>query len=143
MQPKLMCWLLIQNAKGEILLWPKQNQPFIGQYSLFSGQIHLEDTSIATAAQREIQEKTGWPPRTLQHQGDCYTRVYMTGELIHAALIHVFSVQLDDNARIDDRAVWVSLDRLVDFDLSPGTGEVIQQVLTKGEPFFAEYSIEL
>lgn len=143
LQPKLMCWLFIQNAKGEILLWPKQKQPFIGQYSLFSGKIHLEDKTISAAAERDVCEKTGQPPKGLQHLGDCYTRVYMNEELIHAALVHVFSVQLDDNALIDDRAVWVAINRLQEFNLSPATQEVIQRVLSGDKSFFTEYSIKL
>ena len=88
-QPKIVTLLVIKNSKGELLLWKRDKQPFIGKIGFITGKIHLGE-NIADAANRELQEKAGLTART-KHIGDGYLTIYEEKELVSQVLFHCFT----------------------------------------------------
>jgi len=143
LQPKIMTLLVIKNAAGQILLHEKRRQPFIGSKLLPSGKIHLEDTSLLAAAQRELREKVGSAADgKLNHAGDVYIRSRIAGELVSSIAGHVFTGRLVGDEPLLDGNSWVRRDALTGYKLAPATADILADVETSGGFFFREYDIE-
>jgi ADP-ribose pyrophosphatase YjhB (NUDIX family) len=118
-QPKIITILVLENKQGEILLWRRNKQPFINQWSLPSGKIHIDDPNITTAALREAHEKIGITEIELRHVGECYIKQHQDGEIISAILGHVFYGRLDSFSS-HNTLWWGKGDKIL-----PGTEEII------------------
>ena len=57
-QPKIIAIVIVRNAKGEILVVQKPQQPWLGTYHIPAGKVH-DGEPAAEAGQRELLEKTG------------------------------------------------------------------------------------
>lgn len=143
LQPKVMTILLLKNAAGEILLHEKSRQPFIGSKLLPSGKIHLEDTSLLAAAQRELREKVGaHNDANLRHVGNAYVRSRIENELVSSIVGQVFTGRLVGDEPLLDGNSWVRMDNLTNFKLAPATAELIADFEASEDFFFREYDIE-
>jgi len=101
-QPKIITMLVVQNSDGDILLQRRTKQPYIETWTLPYGKLHIEDTSVKSAAQREAFEKLGLQNQAVEHAGDCYIRVIASDELLSSTLAHVFRFYRDDITLGDD-----------------------------------------
>ncbi len=136
-QPKIITILVLENKKGEILLWKRNKQPFINQWSLPSGKIHIDDPNIMTAALREAREKIGITEVNLRHVGECYVKQHQGGEIISAILGHVLYGKLDDFTSPHTHW-WKKGDQIL-----PGTEDIIQAARKQrsGARFFSELKL--
>lgn len=133
-QPKIITILVIENKKGEILLWRRNKQPFINTWSLPSGKVHIDDPSIEYAALREAHEKINLNITKAKHVGDCYIKHKRGSEIISSVFGHVFYVRIEDH-NSPHILWWKKGDKLI-----PGTDELVrlaQKHSSKGR-FFSE-----
>lgn len=141
-QPKIVTMTMTMNDNHEILMWPKYKQPFINTWSLPSGKMHYEDASIEAAERRELQYLTHDNVSELDYAGQVLFRARIHGELVSHTFCHIFRADLRGCTLINDRVQWLPLDDLAGMKLSPGTYEIIRDVLSHEGYFFAEYDIE-
>ncbi|MDB5176562.1 MAG: hypothetical protein JWN75_230 [Candidatus Saccharibacteria bacterium] len=137
-QPKIVTMIIVQNGYGDVLMYRKKRQPFIGRWTLPFGKIHNDDMSISDAAQREVQEKIGDIDITLRHVGDSYIRTTHDGMVATAMIAHVFYGQIDDFTPADNQ-YWISLRKLETYDTGPAIKEIIARTLFRDPFFFEEF----
>lgn len=141
-QPKVITMSVIQNSNGDVLLFQRKRQPFIGRWSLPYGKIHVDDTNVLASAQREAQEKLGLDQPPLIHAGDCYIRLRDEGEVVMSTLTHVFYYETDD-IQPHERLQWVRPHKLAQYDLAPAVEQLITRTFFRDPFFFEEYEEEL
>lgn len=135
-QPKIITMLVLTNARKEILLQQRRKQPFIGCWTLPHGKLHMDDTSIHEAAQREAKEKLGIQNLDVKHAGNGYIRVTSDGEQLTAALAHVFKGTYDGNFTSATER-YVPRDQFSSLLLAPAVAELVDHALFH-ESFFVE-----
>lgn len=140
-QPKIITMLVIQNDEGELLLQRRTKQPYINEWTLPYGKIHIDDTTIADAARRECLEKLNLYDQHLEHAGDCYIRVKTGDELLSTTLAHVFRFYRDD-IETSDTVRWVKPHTLASYRLAPAVEEVVSRTFFKDPYFFEEFVVE-
>lgn len=140
-QPKIITMLVVQNGEGDVLLQRRTKQPFIDTWTLPYGKLHVEDTSVKEAAQREAFEKLGLKDQAIEHAGDCYIRVHANGTLLSTTLAHVFRFYKDD-VETTDEIVWARPHKLSQFDLAPAVEEVMVRTFFKDPFYFEEYDVD-
>ena len=138
-QPKIVTMLVIQNSDGDTLLQRRAKQPYIDMWTLPNGKLHIEDTSLLAAAQREASEKLGLPDQDMTHAGDCYVRVYHGETIMTVTLVHVFTLYRDD-IETNDNLVWVQPHKLHRMELAPGVSEIIARTFFRDPFFFEEFN---
>ena len=65
-QPKIIVIVIVRNAKGDVLVLRKPQQPWLGTYHLPAGKVH-DGEPITVAGQRELLEKTGLKLKEMNH----------------------------------------------------------------------------
>lgn len=141
-QPKIITMLVVQNSNGDVLLYRKKRHPFINQWNLPQGKLHIEDESILAAAKRETSEKIGDLNATPEHAGDCYIRMKKDGETVMTTLAHVFRLESDDVAETDDLR-WARPHKLSQLDLAPAVEEVVARTFFRDPHFFEEFDADI
>lgn len=139
-QPKIITMLVIQNGDGDILLWRRQRQPFLDQWTLPYGKVHIDDTTALAVAQREAKEKLQCETLTLGHAGECYIRVMDRGEVMMSTLVHVFRGETDEIVPTD-RLIWARPHKLSQYDLAPAVEEIMTRTFFRDVHFFEEYTV--
>lgn len=140
-QPKIISMIVVQNEEGDVLLQRRTKQPYINTWTLPYGKLHVEDTSVMSAAKREVQEKLSINDQALEHAGDCYIRVHVNGELLSTTLAHVFRFYRDDIA-VNEDLVWVRPHKLGNYTLAPAVQEIMTRTFFKDPFYFEEYDVE-
>lgn len=138
-QPKIITMLVIQNGFGDVLMYKKKRQPFIGRWTLPNGKVHNDDREVSMAAQREVDEKIGNLKVDLAHAGDCYIRVVDNEEPIITMLVHVFYAQVDDFA-FEPHLKWIKLRELETYDMAPAVKGIVARTLFRDPFFFEEFT---
>ena len=140
-QPKIITMLVVQNSEGELLLQCRNKQPYINEWTLPYGKLHISDQTVKRAAQREAFEKLGLENPKMRHAGDCYIRVFTDKQLLSTTLAHVFYFEQDDVA-IDDNLQWVKPHKLQNYRLAPAVEEVVARTFFNDPFFFEEFSVD-
>lgn len=141
-QPKTMIILVLRDAAGRILLHEKRRQPFIGSKLLPSGKMHLDDVSLASAAQRELRERVGAARIELHHAGDVFIRSSIKSELISSYTGYVFTGVLTGSEPIVHNNSWEAVDSLAVHRLAPATKEIFLLTSEPSPFFFHELHID-
>lgn len=136
-QPKILTLIVNLNKEGQILLWPKYKQPFIGRWSLPSGKMHYEDSSVKAAVQREIQYLTTADNLEIEHKGVVEYLAYAEGVLFTHTLAHVFRTSFELTRH--ERAQFFDLNKISELDMSPGTLDTIKVTLEETEFFYRHF----
>jgi ADP-ribose pyrophosphatase YjhB (NUDIX family) len=137
-QPKIVTMLVIQNSDGDTLLQRRTKQPYIDMWTLPNGKLHIDDSSLSAAAQREASEKLGVQDLEITHAGDCYVRVHHGDTIMTVTLVHVFRVYRD-NIETDENTIWVQPHKLHNMELAPGVEEIIARTFFRDPFFFEEF----
>lgn len=140
-QPKIITMLLIQNSEGDVLLQRRNKQPYINEWTLPYGKLHIEDGSLDEAAKREAKEKLGVEDQAMSHAGDCYIRVRTDGQILSTTLAHVFKFNRDDIKTGED-IVWARPHKLANYRLAPAVAEIIARGFFNDPFFFEEFSAD-
>lgn len=138
-QPKIITMLVLQNSDGDVLLQRRDKQPYIDTWTLPYGKLHIDDTSINVAAQREALEKLDLHDPSITHAGDCYIRVTSGGEIISTTLAHVFYGETND-IEMNDRLIWARPHKLETYDLAPAVEQIVTRTFFRDPYFFEEYT---
>lgn len=137
-QPKVVTMAIIQNQNGDVLMYDKVRQPFIGRLTVPFGKVHNSDSSIRAAVEREVEEKVGDIAVEFAHVGDCYIRVRAGNEVILSTLAHVFYGETNDEEP-RDHMKWVSPRALAGSNAAPAVEKVIARTFFHDPYFFEEY----
>lgn len=141
-QPKIITMLVIQNDEGDVLVFKKKRQPFIGLWTLPYGKVHNDDLSVYDAARREIKEKLNDVSiPDLKHVGDTYVHVVENGDVAISTLIHIFYGTTNDPLSFD-HLQWVEPLAIRHEESAPGIVEVVQFALISKTYFFEEVTTE-
>ncbi len=140
-QPKVMTMVIIMDEHREVLVRRKKSQPMINKVTFVTGGFYMNDVSLEQSALDKVRQQAGLVLDTLEHIGDCYTRITHEGEVAMNTLIHVFFTRVR-RADIEPKDVmfWRALN---DFDdAAPASQRLayeLPELLEVGR-FFREYS---
>lgn len=138
LQPKITTMFVVQNDEGQVLLFERYRQPFIGQWALPNGKVHLTDGSVMESARREVKEKLGLTDPPMRHAGECYIRTMADGEVVMSTLVHIFAFETNDIV-MNDRLKWVKPHRLGELELAPAVEPIVARTFFRDPYFFEEY----
>lgn len=141
-QPKIITMLVVQNGNGDILLQQRNKQPYINQWTLPYGKLHIDDNSVKAAAERELHEKLGIESTKLVHAGDCYIRVKDDASILTSTLAHIFKFYSDDIAE-SDTVQWVRPHKLMNYSLAPAVEQIVARTFFNDPFFFEEFEVDL
>lgn len=139
-QPKILT-VLVAQKDGQVLLWKKFKQPYIGTWTLPGGKVHYDDESILGAAKRDILFYASSVPSDLKHIGIFGYRTFIGGELINYSIAHIFSGTIEDASLKLDRLAWKHLETIPVSDVSPSIREIVELARTRKDFFFEEQDI--
>jgi len=143
-QPKIVTLLVIEHKKN-YLLYHRKRSPFMGSIGFPYGKIHLEE-HIAEAAERELNEKTGFSAN-LHHRGDVYITAYDETELLTHMLCHVFTGSNPSGILKTDSSIgevfWGKIEDISNDKLMPGVKQILKLVRKNKNRFFAEYFLNV
>jgi ADP-ribose pyrophosphatase YjhB (NUDIX family) len=148
-QPHIVTAANVVNGDGQLLLYKHTFQPYLGLYGFPQGRLHFEE-QVATAAKRELQEKSGLEKVKLAHRGIAYVHAKKGEETISRILIHVFSGEVKGTPELPaptekGASSWGDPSKLKAEECMPGFPE-IRKLLAKhdvGELFFAEIETQM
>lgn len=140
-QPKIITMLVIQNEDGDLLLQQRTKQPYINEWTLPYGKLHIDDLTVADAARRECLEKLGLTDQDVEHAGDCYIRVKTGDALLSTTLAHVFRFYQND-IKTSDTVRWIKPHQLSRYRLAPAVEEVVARTFFKDPYFFEEFTVQ-
>ena len=145
-QPKIVTLIVLKKPSGEHLLYKRAHQPFFGKIGFPYGKIHLGE-SIAEAANRELEEKTGLIA-TLRLIGDAYVTVYEDGELLSQMLAHVFVGKYRtgeiQNRSNKGKSFWADINKSKSKQYIPGFLDIYHEANNKkSKSFFKEFVYKL
>ncbi len=144
-QPKIVTILVIQNNKGEYLLYRRKRSPFIKHVGFPYGKIHLKE-HLSEAVTRELKEKTGLETK-LKHQGDVYISAYDETELVSHMLCHIFTGKNPTGTLLTDTSIgecfWGKIEDIPKIQLIPGATQIIRLIKKSRGHFFDEYFINV
>jgi len=120
----------IIDNRNRVLLTRRCIEPFCGQWVMPGGKIDHGEP-LLEALHREVREEVG-----LQIHIDClldvYEHVAHGANRSHYVILyyraHPLSLELAPNGEEVTEALWVSADRLEEFDMTPGTRHILAQV---------------
>lgn len=142
-QPKIITMLVIQNDEGQVLVFKKKRQPFIGKLTLPYGKLHNDDLSVYDAAKREVHDKLGdMTIDELKHVGDTYIHIIHEGEAAMSTLVHIFYATSKAPLPFE-HLEWVEPLDIRYENSAPGVVEVVQFALISKTFFFEEVTVEL
>ncbi|MEK7505515.1 MAG: NUDIX domain-containing protein [Patescibacteria group bacterium] len=137
-QPKIVTLLVCKRGE-DFLLYKRGREPFIGKIGFPYGKIHMGE-NIASAAARELQEKTGVTAE-LVHRGDVYILVLEKDEIITHMLCHVFSGTYEIGEPIASeigRCFWARPEDISKKEFMPGFQEIGRLLKRRGRSLFFE-----
>lgn len=140
-QPKIITMLLVQNSDGQVLLQKRLKQPYIDAWTLPYGKIHIDDTSVVQAAEREAFEKLSLKNQAIRHVGDCYIHVHHENTILSTTLVHVCRFETDELAP-DETKMWVQPLVLSYYHLAPAVEQIITRSFFGDDHFFAEFDYQ-
>jgi len=137
-QPKIITMLLIQNSEGDVLLQKRDKQPYINEWTLPYGKLHIDDQTLHAAAKREALEKLSVNDAEVRHAGDCYIRVRAGNDILSTTLAHVFRFESDTIAT-GETLVWARPHKLDQYRLAPAVQSIVARSFFGDAFFFEEF----
>jgi ADP-ribose pyrophosphatase YjhB (NUDIX family) len=145
MQPNILTAIQLTNDHNQILLYTRKFQPYIYRHGLPQGKIHMGET-VAQAASRELQEKTGLSDIKLTQKGIVYLEVKQQGALINKILVHLFTGSTNRQPKDVDPArgvcMWANPADYQVNELMPGFMAIQQLLADLKDFFFAELFVD-
>ncbi len=148
-QPHIVSSIYVQNDAGKLLLFKHAFQPYLGLYGPIQGRLHYDET-IAEAAARELQEKTGLTDVALLHRGMAYIQALHEGETVSKLLAHIFTGTVTGEPGVttadskNGQPLWVDSSVLRSEERMPGFNDIEALLRTNPEAlFFTEITTSL
>lgn len=145
-QPKIITLIVCQNQKGELLLYKRGKQPFLGYIGFPYGKIHLGE-KITQAAERELKEKAGLSGK-LNHRGEVYLTTYQDNQVLTQIFCHVFEGEnpvgkLETKTEIGE-CFWGKIKDCKKEDFIPGFLDIYNLIKEPNQNlFFAEFTYDI
>lgn len=140
-QPKLFCFLIIENERGEFLLHKRNAQPFLGRYTFPGGALFFGE-DLGELVTRQLLEKVGFRIK-MQDRGMASLRLGEGGYVMSHTYAHLFygTVLYGPRPHAKDKRFtpeWVSLDDLAEANLLPDVRVIVDKLKTTKEYFFLD-----
>ena len=119
-RPKLSVIFLLTNKQGDLAVWEKAVQPFVGTVNLPNGKMHFEDVSVDAAARRMLGEITTAAAATLTLRGTAEIYINYSGEPLVHAVYMVMAANIAADSVIDGKVYWVKPQQLPQLTTTPG-----------------------
>jgi ADP-ribose pyrophosphatase YjhB (NUDIX family) len=136
-QPKIVTMIKVANSEGKELLYRRKYQPYIHRLGWPSGKLHM-DESLADAAVRELQEKTGLVGIKLEHRGLVDLEVTQGEHVISRVMVHLFSGECNKEKKLSSNergdSVWAKMSDYRADQLMPASNEM--NLLMQSKTFF-------
>lgn len=138
-QPRIVTLLVCRNQAGEYLFLRRKRQPLLGLVGFPYGKIHLGET-IAEAAARELQEKTGLSAQ-LAHRADGYATIRQSGDPVSQIMFHLFYGE-NPTGRLQSEtsagsAFWAPV-TAIDHAYMPSVPDLLRLLTKHQDRFFVE-----
>lgn len=133
---------VVQNSDGDVLLAQHASQPFIGSWTLPGGYIYEADVSVMTAAQRIATDVFAIDNLPLERAGSCYNRVLYKDKVVYNRLVQVFRFE-SDAIKIGDNLAWARPHKLGQYELFPGTEDIMTRTFFRDPDYFEEFTLSL
>jgi ADP-ribose pyrophosphatase YjhB (NUDIX family) len=146
-QPHIVTAVDLTNEAGETLLFTRNFQPYFHLAGFPLGKTHIEET-VAQAAERELQEKTGLTGVPLVQRGLAYIEAKQQGITISKVLYHIFHAEVTGRPPTQTPAhrgtcAWADHTTYEPTELMPGFLKIKALLAQPGPLFFTEIVEEL
>lgn len=134
-QPKLITVSFVTNSNNEVLITPRKRQPFIKDYHLPSGKIHIGE-AYKSAIARELKEKIGIDSNIFDNKnfGIAHITIVKNSQTISDYYALLGHVTLNATPAFND-SMFVSFNNLNKYNLMPGITELLSAFKNK-TPFY-------
>lgn len=132
---------------GKTLLFQRNFHPYFHMVSLPAGKLHLDET-VAEAAVRELQEKTGLTGIQLTHHGVIYVEALRQGVSLGKKMYHVFHGEVSAELPVTapphrGTCLWADPATLPDTACMPGFRAMKAHLSASDSFFFDEVAEEV
>jgi len=140
-QPKVFCFLIIENENGEFLLHKRHDQPFLGKYTFPGGALFFGE-GLSDLVQRQLLEKTGFMLE-MEHKGIANLRLGETDIVTSHTIAHLFYGRItgapQPHAK-DQRfaPAWVKVHNLPQAALLPDVLDILRAIQQHENYFFLD-----
>lgn len=145
-QPHIVTAIDITNDAGQTLFFKRFFQPYIYLSGFPLGKTHIEE-SLADAAARELEEKTGLTNVPLTHRGIAYVEAKMDDFTISKVLYHIFQGKIEGTpattASHRGECVWADPATYQPHELMPGFRKIKTLLSANDDLFFTEICEQL
>ncbi len=128
-RPKLQVTFLLLNRKGEIAMWNKVVQPFIGTANLPNGKVRFEDENTLESARRLLAKFYADDSASLQFRGVAEVAVYRKEMLLSHSYHMIVLGHVEPKQITNDLIEWVSPNALLKRETTPGVIEIVRDYL--------------
>lgn len=141
-RPKLSITFLLTNNKGEIAVWNKHVQPFIGTINLITGKMRFNDLSVMGAAERTLLEYASVLPNTMELAGTAEIIVTREGVLLVHALHMVVRAAVNPSSITYDEIYWISPKDIKQASTTPGVVEICADFMHSKQLAYKHYTFD-
>lgn len=142
-RPKLIVTFLLLNKQGELAMWQKPVQPFIGTINLPNGKVRFEDENTLESARRLLAKFYSDDIVSLQFRGVAEVAVYRSGIMLshtyHMVVVGIINPKHVTNTLIE----WIAPNLLLKQDTTPGVMEIVKDYLGAEYFNYSNYRITI
>jgi len=142
-RPKLSVLFLLTNMAGELAVWRKQVQPFIGTINVPNGKMRLSDESGVAAAARIMAEIAPATQVQAVQRGVAEVFISQAGEVISHAVYVVAAATVEKTDVSHGAIFWVQPADMGQLDMTPGIKQICDDFLHTTTPHFKHYTFAL
>ena len=136
--PKVMVSYLLTNASGDVALWDKTVQPYIGSSNLPNGKIHFKDTSAEAGALRTLSEITT-EVIDLTFIGVAEVSVLQMGEQIVHSVHWIYRAKINPSLVVDGHIYWLAPNTIEQYSPAPWMSDMVHDFLHTTSPQYKLY----
>lgn len=135
-QPKIILKLVLDDGKGNVLVYRKMLQPFVGKWNLPGGKLHYDRLSAEQAAMREVLFVLKTAPAKIEHLGVVDYIATRGDELISRTLYLAYHVEVPEVAEARESYSWRNAKELVADDCTLPTKRILELFYAGQNDFF-------
>lgn len=136
--PKVMVSYLLMNTKGEVAVWDKVVQPYIGSLNLPNGKVHFKDISTEAGALRTLAEITT-ETVDLAFIGVAEVSVLQESEQIVHSVHWIYRATINPDLVIDGKVYWLAPEVIIGHSPAPWTNDIVGDFLPTAVPLCKLY----
>lgn len=141
-RPKLSVTFLLTNDKGEVAVWNKPVQPFIGTINIPTGKMRFDDLSVMDAAKRTILEYATVVPSEMACVGTAEVVVAREGKPFVHAFHMIMRAEIDSDTITYDEIYWMSVKDIKKAKSTPGVVNICIDFMNTQSNVYKHYMLE-